>query len=75
MSYMKTLILRFSKKTEPPLFTYPISIIHNYWLPSEEFNEVKNNTQKKPPHLVTEDEEMEWLNGVSLSKKNGKQPP
>ena len=40
--FMKTMILRFPKKINPPLFCYPISISHNEWLPSEEFKEMEN---------------------------------
>ena len=54
--FMKTIILRFPKKIEPPLFCYPISIIHNEWLPSEEFHEIKK-IKKKSSHKITETEE------------------
>ena len=40
--FMRTMILRFPKKINPPLFCYPISISHNEWLPSEEFKENEN---------------------------------
>ena len=40
--FMRTMILRFPKKINPPLFCYPISIEDNEWLPSEEFKELKN---------------------------------
>ena len=52
--FMKTIILQFPKKIEPPLFCYPISIIHNEWLPSEEFHEIKKTLH---PHEIAESEE------------------
>ena len=67
--FMKTMILRFSKKTEPPLFSYPISIIHNNWLPSEEFHEMKNHTQKILPHEIAESEEKDLSIVESLPEK------
>ena len=53
---MKTMVLRFSQKGYSPLFRYPISIIHNDWLPSEEFREMKNHVQKLLPHEIAESE-------------------
>ena len=67
--FMKTTILRFPKKIYPPLFCYPISVIHNDWLPSEEFREMKNNIQKIFPHEIAESEEKDLSIVESLPEK------
>ena len=67
--FMKTMILQCSKKIYPPLFRYPISIIHNNWLPSEEFHEMKNNMQKVFPHEIAESEEKDISALDNISNK------
>ena len=51
----------FLKRFTPPLFCYPISVIHNDWSPSEEFREMKNNIQKIFPHEIAESEEKDFI--------------
>ena len=67
--FIKTMVLRFSKKIDSPLFCYPISIIHNDWLPSEEFREMKNHVQKLLPHEIAESEEKDSSIIESLPEK------
>ena len=59
--FLKTMVLRFSKKNNPPLYFYPISIENSGWSPSDEFRDVDDWSNKTLPPIEIKFNDKEWI--------------